>query len=578
MGSVNLYNYDNNFELEAVPCAYGSSYQAVIAIEPHTVYVNEVPCVITKSVSGTRTTLTISCNSFFGADGIYNWRSVMKAAGLDSIQGEGNANYLNWLEAPGSVRYGGGEDSATYPMFQFKIESFIGTRYIYNIYYGASSTNILQIGLGETGTAQQRTFKIGSLLALDTKTEAEYGGFVFGLVSVNALYNNPTGTGTTTIMVTWDTAINPRTLNGEIWNPSSGEKGFRPIGTIADKTIGGGEHSNKTPTYPSDTLEQPGAPDETHASAANAGFITVYKVSESNLAKVATLLFNPTLGDKVAQMFFNPMDAIISLNIFPCSPDVGGSVTLGALGYSLYSANMGEGAYGNKIATQFKVFDFGTITIPEEWKSFLDYDATSISLYLPFIGEVDLPATEIMGATVNVQYTVDFFTGMCVANVKIVKHVLLPDGRLANHNAQHSYQGNCAINLPLTAVNYGNMIGSFINAASSGLRTGIAGAVGSLMSDAASGGFKPTISTKGTLSANAGYCSILYPYICITRPITTEPEKYQEVIGYPSYIKNTIGACDGLCVCEDIDLRGIVGATENELRRIKQLCREGVYN
>ena len=122
------------------------------------------------------------------------------------------------------------------------------------------------------------------------------------------------------------------------------------------------------------------------------------------------------------------------------------------------------------------------------------------------------------------------------------------------------------------------MIGSFVNAASSGLRTGMAGAVGSFASDVVSGNFKPTITTKGTLSANAGYCGILYPYIIVTRPITTEPDKYQEVLGYPSYMENTIGACKGLCVCDDIDLKNISGATDEEIDEIRQLCREGVRN
>ena len=94
---------------------------------------------------------------------------------------------------------------------------------------------------------------------------------------------------------------------------------------------------------------------------------------------------------------------------------------------------------------------------------------------------------------------------------------------------------------------------------------------------ALSGGFRPSVTSKGNIVANSGFCSVLYPYIRITRPITAEPESYQEVLGYPSYINTTLGECEGLCVCEDIDIEGIVGATENELSRIKSLCSEGVY-
>ena len=91
------------------------------------------------------------------------------------------------------------------------------------------------------------------------------------------------------------------------------------------------------------------------------------------------------------------------------------------------------------------------------------------------------------------------------------------------------------------------------------------------------GGFKPNVETKGTINSNAGFCAILKPYITITRPISAEPVSYQETIGYPSYIEGALGACKGLCVCDDINLKGISGATQGELDKIRQMCKTGVY-
>lgn len=403
--------------------------------------------------------------------------------------------------------------------------------------------------------------------------DTEHGNYVYGTCAV---YTTGGETGNSTIEIVRRLTFNDNTMNPPEREP--GEEGFRPIGDHpVDKVIGGGTISGHTPKYQTDNISQPGAPDESAASAARLGFMRVYKISEANLNRVGELLFNP-LARLQLNFPSNPIDAIVSLNIFPCAPDVGGEVTIGAFGYNMASQVLGVTAKGNPITTQFKTLDFGTVNVEEDWNSYLDYDATSVTLFLPFIGEVELPADEVVGSSVNVQYTIDFFTGMCVANVLIKKNVILASRRTVSHKTQHSYQGNCAINLPLTAVNYGTMIGSFVNAASSGLRTGMAGAAGSFASDVASGNFKPTITTKGTLSANAGYCGILYPYIIVTRPITTEPDNYQEVLGYPSYMENSIGACKGLCVCDDIKLNGITGATDSELSRIKQLCREGVYN
>ena len=412
-----------------------------------------------------------------------------------------------------------------------------------------------------------------TIMVYTTSGDDNDGGYVYGTCSV---YTTAGQMGKSVIELIRCLDFNGNTMG--VPNREPGEEGFRPTGDhTAIKTIGGGTISGHTPKYDTDNIQQPTAPDESAASAANLGFINVYKVDATNLNKVGQMLYNPVFRVLFGG-FQDPIDGIISLNIFPCSPDVGSASTIGALGYSLASTALGVTAQGNKITHQFKTFDFGTVTVSEEWNSYLDYDATSVTLFLPFIGEVELPADEVMNASVNVQYTIDFFTGMCVANVLITKSVFLVSNRTVSHKTQHSYQGNCAINLPLTAVNYGSMIGAFVNAASSGLRTGMAGAVGSFASDVASGNFKPTITTKGTLSANAGYCGILYPYLIITRPITVEPDSYQEVIGYPSYTSTTIGACQGLCVCDDIDLKGITGATEEEINEIRQLCMEGVRN
>lgn len=399
------------------------------------------------------------------------------------------------------------------------------------------------------------------------------GGYCYGVCSCWTFAQN---NGYSAIEIIRCINFNANTMGAPQREP--GEEGFRPIGYHSDKTTGGGDHSNKIPEYKTDLLNPPGEPDESAASLVGSGFVNAYMVTSGNLASFGSCLFSSTLLTALANLFVNPLDAVISLNVFPCKPKIGTSTPIKLLNHVCSQGDLGIDANGFTLAKQFRTFDFGSITIAEEWESFLDYEGTNANIYLPFIGEIDLPITEIMGATINVQYTVDFFTGMCVATVTSTRNIQLSRVLTAQHRSIHSYTGNISINVPLSAVNYGNIVGSFISAASSGLRSGAAGALVSLASDAAGGGFKPSITTKGTVSANAGFCAILYPYIEIERPITAEPDGFQEVVGYPSYIKNTIGECKGLCVCDEIDLRGITGATENEIRRIRQLCREGVRN
>ena len=231
---------------------------------------------------------------------------------------------------------------------------------------------------------------------------------------------------------------------------------------------------------------------------------------------------------------------------------------------------------GSNLSSEFNVIEFGTVQIPENWGNFLDYSQTAIELYLPFVGTVNIDVSECMGGSINVQYTVDFFTGMCVANVLCERSFNLPSGKLIPNRAQHAYQGNCAIQIPLSATNYGSMVGSLINACTQGITNPVNGFMG-VASDAVGGGFSPNVSSKGNIVANSGFCSVLYPYVRLTRPITAEPDSYQEVMGYPSYIDTSLGYCSGLCICDEIDLKGVTGATESELNKIRQYCKDGVY-
>ena len=370
-------------------------------------------------------------------------------------------------------------------------------------------------------------------------------------------------------------------------DPAPGAKGFKPTKTKyvnTKKGIGGrghgATHKGQTPSYSTDVLTNPGAPDESVASVIGAGLIHPYKIDSTNLGNLTTCLYGTTLGGLITNLAINPLDFIVSLNIFPCNPDVGSSknVTLGKWVCTDSGVDsLGGNVVGSPLSKQFKTISFGTLSVFENWGNFLDYTNSRIELYLPFIGFVDVDTAEVMDGTITVDYTIDFLTGMCVANVNCNKAVETPDGYSYTQSSQHAYQGNCAISVPLSQMQYGQMIGSLINAGVAGMRGGIAGAGMSMVGDFISGNLSPNGSTKGSISANAGFCSVLYPYIRITRPISAESDSFQEVMGYMSYIDSSLGECDDLCVCKSIDLHSITGATDSEIERIRQMCLDGVH-
>lgn len=447
---------------------------------------------------------------------------------------------------------------------------------IYPCYYYSGPR--YEVALKEdSGTGVVGIYNAGSVLPFVLATTEGLGNYVFGV----AIFTREGSQNL--IRIVYNTMING--YNFVMPEATPGEKGFKPTGTRTNpqhKGIGGRGSNNKvTPEYFTDHIDQPGEPNENEASAAKSGFIKAYEITEASLQGVGACLWGTTLTGFLSGILVNPLDFIVSLAVFPYRPHMGASTNI-KFGKWKCSADLtdpsalGENATGFPLTQQFRTIDFGTISIGENWGSFLDYDYTEIELYLPFIGAVSIDPSECMGGNINVQYTIDYYTGMCVANVKCTRPFIAPNGHnYGTVDSQHSYQGNCAIQIPLSRTDYGAMVGNLINACTQAISNPAQGTI-TLIGDAVNGGLRPNVSSKGNIVANSGYCSVLYPYIRITRPITAEPDSYQEVVGYPSYIDTTLGQCQGKCVCKDINLSGIHGATDSELERIKQACREGI--
>ena len=574
MAYIALKNYDNNYSDIEIPVVVTSDNVLNALTAGDFEDSNGITWHVARSAGNNIATITITPKNRVPGLDHTKIKDMLEDFGLEeAVAGLNNLRYK--FEAGNNFRCGMGENSITYPYIRFQetvatpnpnnetVTVTINPQFTSNYAYTTSGASNVKDSPGS----------YAALLAIKAGGRVIYGTFLGSFTNYGAsgIY------GTLTIQYNTTNALTDINFASVELDP--GDEGFKPTGkTTGGKNRGGGSKSGHKPKYETDEIEQPGAPDESTASAVGSGFITAYQIGAASLANVGKCLYSSTLLTAIANLFVNPLDAIISLNVFPCSPNTGALEAVKLINHSCTETDLGISATAYKLANQFKVFDFGTVTVGEEWESFLDYEATSVTLYLPFIGEVDLPADEVMGASVNVQYTVDFFTGMCVANVHIHKGIDIGLDANIGHYAQHAYQGNCAINIPIGSANYGNVVGSFVNAASAGLRTGMAGAISTLASEATSGGFKPTITTKGTLSANAGFCSILYPYLQITRPISAEPDNFQTVMGYTGYINNSIGECKGICVCDDIELAGISGATASEIARIKSLCKEGVRN
>lgn len=208
------------------------------------------------------------------------------------------------------------------------------------------------------------------------------------------------------------------------------------------------------------------------ASASNCGMTTIFIPTLSQLRDLAAYLWQDTtplqtLWNHAKQILENPLDAIISLMVIPLSQS-----QIGVSGSKEFKVLfIGTGVNMNIAEKQFIRVDCGGVTLQEFFGSCLDYSPyTKISLFLPFVGYVDISPDEIMKKRLEVSYKIDIETGAFVAYVTV------------GGSVYYQYPGNMSTYIPVTAANFSRYFSAFtmmssgaVGAISSGLVGGLAG-------------------------------------------------------------------------------------------------------
>lgn len=233
-------------------------------------------------------------------------------------------------------------------------------------------------------------------------------------------------------------------------------------------TAGGGQG---TFDNTSDTVPIPPLPT---LSASGCGLVTLFRPTLSELQLLGSYLWT-NINDFIEnlnKLFMNPMDYIISLNILPCNPSVDSPRPI-SIGSVTTSISMPP------VLSQWYDFNCGTINIKEYWGSALDYAPnTKISLFLPFIGSVQLNTDEVMGKILGIKYRIDLLSGQCVAMITIAENPTQVG------TVYYQYTGECAVSVPLTGADWSRIYSAAIGA----IGTAITGGVAAGASGAAAGG------------------------------------------------------------------------------------------
>lgn len=327
------------------------------------------------------------------------------------------------------------------------------------------------------------------------------------------------------------------------------------------KPGGNGRPGSGNGSYDFDSDEQELPDLDTLLSVGDTDLVSVFAPTRAQLRSLASFLWTDDFINAIKKLKGDPFDCIIGLHIVP--------LTVTGAAATLHVGNVDTEISMTKSSKQFYEVNCGTLNLAPIWDAYLDYQCR-IDIYLPFCGIHRLQPDDVFGKNLTLKYVVDIVSGAVIAYI-------LQDGKVL-----YAYSGNCAYQIPVTGLNYSEMIRSAVQGiamAGVGLATGgmaapmAAGALaGTAINTAIS---KPQIQKSGSLGGNAGYLGIGKPFIIIYAPNQCLPNNMPHYTGYPSMVTAALGSLTGFTVVDSIHLDGI-GATDSEKDEIMAALKEGV--
>ena len=288
---------------------------------------------------------------------------------------------------------------------------------------------------------------------------------------------------------------------------------------------------------------------------------TVYNPSQANLDALGATLWTQNIITQIVQMFTNnPMDAIISLHILYATPTTGANKEI-KLGY------VPTGVSCPEVTNQYVNVNCGTVRVPELFGDARDYANTDISIYLPMIGFRQLKTEDAMGSVIGVDYRVDVFTGTVLATVTITKAGV--------NQVFYTYEGNCAVNLPLTGADKSRQVATAVGAIGAMVTGSPLMALGSATA-IAGGSARAQIQRSGNFTGNAGAMGCKKPYIIVSSDVPYDAVGYNAQYGYPANLTVMLGTCHGYVKVKEVHADTISNATEQEKRDIENQLKQGI--
>lgn len=313
---------------------------------------------------------------------------------------------------------------------------------------------------------------------------------------------------------------------------------------------------------------------------AQSGLVKLYNPTAAELSAFNTFLFSgisDSLITVLKKLTSEPMQYIISLMLYHFNPSTSAS-------QHIMFGGIDSGVGAAVVSSTTKKIDCGTLTVPTQFKSFLDYNPnSSVQLFLPYIGFVPLNIDEVIGSAITVVYNVDLLSGACICEVHISRAARSGSDDTIRR-ILYTYSGNCAMQLPLSSIDQRGLVDSILNIGSSAVSGAVTGGGAGAVAGAVSGALQSITSEKQSvhhgsgIGSNMGYMGKQVPYLVLGRPITCIPVNFGAFEGWTSGKRATLKSLSGYT---EIDTNTLwtdnIPCTESEAAEIKTLFNNGVY-
>lgn len=223
----------------------------------------------------------------------------------------------------------------------------------------------------------------------------------------------------------------------------------------------------------------------------------------------------------------------------------------------------------------------GFVKITPTWNSFIDYEPyTTISLHIPFIGNIDIPPSVLYGNNLALHYVLDAFSGTLSVDV------LINDIANGNTYIYTTLQTSCNTQLPIvgTGSNGDALLKIATGLTGAAISTSPMTKVGSIFSvySGLADTQKSVPHTNFSQSNIAAYLDSRHCYLIIQSASPANAETFLTDKGYTAHLSGIINDFAGSgtemhCRFESVDLTGLSKLTEQEKQEVESMLKAGVH-